>query len=78
MAFTTAFYTKLGLVSLAVGAAMEGFMIKTGFYDKVTALEAERMEDNRVQREEFQQMLRQEILRQAKDKKLDLNLPPDP
>lgn len=53
-------------------------MIKTGFYDKVTALEAERMEDNRVQREEFQQMLRQEILRQAKDKKLDLNLPPDP
>jgi len=39
---TAAFYGKLAGACFATGAAMELFMIKTGFYDKVTALEAER------------------------------------
>lgn len=41
-ALTTEFYAKLVGVSFAVGSCMELFMVKTGFYDKVTAIEAER------------------------------------
>lgn len=50
-------------------------MIKTGFYDKVTEIEAERLEDTREDREAFQKMLRAEIERQAKEKKLEIKLP---
>ncbi|XP_020207949.1 uncharacterized protein LOC109792902 isoform X2 [Cajanus cajan] len=35
-------YLKIGVVSALVGASMEMFMIKTGFYDKVTVLESEK------------------------------------
>ena len=35
------FYLKLAALGFTVGAAMEGFMIATGFYDKVTEIEAE-------------------------------------
>ncbi|XP_014514681.2 uncharacterized protein LOC106772656 [Vigna radiata var. radiata] len=35
-------YLKIGFVSALVGASMEVFMIKTGFYDKVTVLESEK------------------------------------
>lgn len=35
-------YAKLAICSAICGAAMELFMIKTGFYEKVTAIEAER------------------------------------
>ncbi|XP_019459010.1 PREDICTED: uncharacterized protein LOC109358953 [Lupinus angustifolius] len=35
-------YLKIGVVSALVGASMELFMIKTGFYDKVTVLESEK------------------------------------
>ncbi|KAK7264612.1 hypothetical protein RJT34_32221 [Clitoria ternatea] len=35
-------YLKIGAVSALVGASMEFFMIKTGFYDKVTVLESEK------------------------------------
>ncbi|XP_068478960.1 uncharacterized protein [Phaseolus vulgaris] len=35
-------YLKIGVVSALVGASMEVFMIKTGFYDKVTVLESEK------------------------------------
>ncbi|CAL0323379.1 unnamed protein product [Lupinus luteus] len=35
-------YLKIGIVSALVGASMELFMIKTGFYDQVTALESEK------------------------------------
>lgn len=38
------FYARVVGVSFAVGACMELFMIKTGFYEKVTAIEAERRE----------------------------------
>lgn len=40
--FGASFYARLVGISFAVGACMEGFMIKTGFYEKVTAIEAER------------------------------------
>lgn len=40
--FDSTFYTKIAVASFALGAAMEGFMIKTGFYDKVLHIEAER------------------------------------
>ncbi|GAQ84632.1 hypothetical protein KFL_001980140 [Klebsormidium nitens] len=36
------FQAKLAAVCFVVGASMELFMIKTGFYNKVTAIEAER------------------------------------
>ncbi|XP_061339486.1 uncharacterized protein LOC133286142 [Gastrolobium bilobum] len=35
-------YLKIGVGSALVGASMELFMIKTGFYDKVTVLESEK------------------------------------
>uniref|UniRef100_A0A2N9EK79 Uncharacterized protein n=1 Tax=Fagus sylvatica TaxID=28930 RepID=A0A2N9EK79_FAGSY len=35
-------YLKIGVVSALIGASMEFFMIKTGFYDKVTVLESEK------------------------------------
>lgn len=37
-------YWKVAGFSFVVGACMELFMIKTGFYEKVTAIEAERRE----------------------------------
>jgi|TARA_B110000977_G_scaffold136810_1_gene173747 hypothetical protein len=43
-ALTWEFYGKLIGVSFTVGACMELFMVKTGFYEKVTAIEAERRE----------------------------------
>ncbi|KAL4014855.1 hypothetical protein IC575_027073 [Cucumis melo] len=36
-------YVKIGTVSALIGASMELFMIKTGFYDKVTVIESERL-----------------------------------
>ncbi|XP_023917054.1 uncharacterized protein LOC112028587 [Quercus suber] len=35
-------YLKIALMSAGIGASMEFFMIKTGFYDKVTVLESEK------------------------------------
>ncbi|WCJ23558.1 hypothetical protein M5689_005579 [Euphorbia peplus] len=35
-------YVKIAVGSALIGASMEFFMIKTGFYDKVTVLESER------------------------------------
>ncbi len=35
-------YLKIAVASAVVGASMELFMIKTGFYDKVTVLESEK------------------------------------
>ncbi|KAL2529345.1 Uncharacterized protein Fot_21946 [Forsythia ovata] len=35
-------YLKIALVSAMIGGPMELFMIKTGFYDKVTVLESEK------------------------------------
>ncbi|XP_073132795.1 uncharacterized protein [Henckelia pumila] len=35
-------YLKISIVSAMIGGSMEYFMIKTGFYDKVTVLEAEK------------------------------------
>lgn len=54
---------------------MEGFMIKTGFYDKVTEIEAERLEETRGDREAFKKLLRAEIERQAKEKNIQIKLP---
>ncbi|PSR85168.1 4-hydroxyphenylpyruvate dioxygenase [Actinidia chinensis var. chinensis] len=35
-------YLKIAAVSAMIGGSMEFFMIKTGFYDKVTVLESEK------------------------------------
>ncbi|XP_068667941.1 uncharacterized protein [Aristolochia californica] len=35
-------YLKIGGVSALIGASMEYFMIRTGFYEKVTVLESEK------------------------------------
>ncbi|KAM6566001.1 hypothetical protein CsatA_025129 [Cannabis sativa] len=35
-------YLKISFGAAVVGASMELFMIKTGFYDKVTVLESEK------------------------------------
>ncbi|PRQ58800.1 hypothetical protein RchiOBHm_Chr1g0363231 [Rosa chinensis] len=36
-------YLKIAFGSALIGASMEFFMIKTGFYDKVTILESGKM-----------------------------------
>jgi len=43
--FGRPFLLRLAAGSFAVGACMELFMIKTGFYDKVTVIESQRRED---------------------------------
>lgn len=40
-------------------------MIKTGFYDRVTTIEAGRIEEQREEREAFLEQLRAELLKQA-------------
>uniref|UniRef100_A0A2P2IIA2 Uncharacterized protein LOC8262369 n=1 Tax=Rhizophora mucronata TaxID=61149 RepID=A0A2P2IIA2_RHIMU len=35
-------YVKIAVGSALIGASMEFFLIKTGFYDKVTVLESEK------------------------------------
>jgi len=42
---TGGWYAKVALISGALGATMELFMIKTGFYEKVVDLEAQRRAD---------------------------------
>lgn len=54
---------------------MELFMIKTGFYEKVTQLEASRIEESREEREKFLAELREEVKRQAEAKHLNIHLP---
>lgn len=58
------------------GGAMELFMIKTGFYDKVTAIEAERLEAVADERRAFERALRAEVARQAADRGVTVRLPP--
>jgi hypothetical protein len=57
---------------------MELFMIKTGFYEKVTELEAQRLEETREEREAFLAQLRAELERQAAEKGVQIKLPPAP
>ncbi|KAL4431735.1 hypothetical protein ABPG77_002951 [Micractinium sp. CCAP 211/92] len=57
---------------------MEMFMLKTGFYDKVTQLEAARLEETREEREAFLAQLRAELERQSAEKGVKLKLPPLP
>jgi len=58
------------------GGAMELFMIKTGFYDKVTEIEAARLEEARPEREAFLRQLRADIEEQAKARNVTVHLPP--
>ena len=51
-------------------------MIRTGFYDKVTAIEAERLEETREERARFLADLRAEVERQARAKGVAVRLPP--
>ena len=51
-------------------------MIKTGFYDKVTAIEAERLEAGADERRAFERALRDEVARQAAAKGVEVRLPP--
>ena len=44
---------------------------------RVTELESQRLEENREDREAFRKMLRQEIEKQAKEKNIEIRLPPD-
>ncbi|KAI3431422.1 hypothetical protein D9Q98_004475 [Chlorella vulgaris] len=70
------FYAKISAVCFAVGAGMEAFMIRTGFYEKVTQLEAQRLEETREDRERFLSELRAELERQAAEKGIKLKVPP--
>ena len=55
---------------------MELFMIKTGFYQKVTQLESERLTGSRDEREAFLNSLRAELEKQAAEKRVKIKLPP--
>ena len=52
------FYAKLVPACFLVGAGMEFFMIKTGFYDKVTQIEAEKMAEQDAKREAFMDFIK--------------------
>jgi len=71
------FYVKVASLCVVAGGCMEIFMIKTGFYGKVTELEAQRLDETREEREAFRTQLRNEIERQAREKHIDIKLPPD-
>jgi len=53
-AFDSKFYVKLVVASFALGAAVEGFMIATGFYDKVLLIESERRYNAQKEKEKSQ------------------------
>lgn len=44
--FGASFYARVAVLSFAVGAGMEFFMIKSGFYATATELEAQRRSGN--------------------------------
>merc|ERR1712087_369525 len=52
------FYAKLVPLCFAFGAGMEFFMVKTGFYDKVAQLEAEKMAEHEAKREAFMELIK--------------------
>ena len=52
------FYAKLVPLCFTVGAGMEFFMIKTGFYDKVTEIEAEKIAEQDAKREAFMEFVK--------------------
>ncbi|WPT13170.1 hypothetical protein PSENEW3_00001014 [Picochlorum sp. SENEW3] len=60
------FYTKVAVLSFCLGAGMEYFMIRTGFYDKVVEIEAERLQDHLEEREQFLKDLQEHVQRQKK------------
>lgn len=72
MTFPTAFYWKLGAVSFVMGACMELFMIKTGFYDIVTKSEAERWLEGKEERDKQRENLRQQVIRQFEERGLEV------
>ncbi|PSC71938.1 phosphoglycerate kinase [Micractinium conductrix] len=57
---------------------MEAFMLKTGFYEKVTQLEAQQLEEGREEREARMAEFRAELERQAAERGVKLRLPPAP
>jgi hypothetical protein len=70
------YYQKVAFLSFFLGAGMELFMIKTGFYQKVTQLESERLTGSRDEREAFLNSLRAELEKQAAEKRVKIKLPP--
>lgn len=48
MASLRAFYSKVAAASFVIGASMEAFMVQTGFYEKVAAIEAEERRERRI------------------------------
>eukprot|EP00192_Tetraselmis_astigmatica_P023068 CAMPEP_0117675556 /NCGR_PEP_ID=MMETSP0804-20121206/15673_1 /TAXON_ID=1074897 /ORGANISM="Tetraselmis astigmatica, Strain CCMP880" /LENGTH=75 /DNA_ID=CAMNT_0005484577 /DNA_START=134 /DNA_END=361 /DNA_ORIENTATION=+ len=54
----SAFYAKVVAGSFLVGAGMEFFMLKTGFYDVVTRVESENLQSTMEEKEHFLQKLK--------------------
>jgi len=52
--FNNAFYCKVAGLGFGVGACMELFMVKTGFYNTVTRVERERLDDFVLQKIELE------------------------
>ena len=49
----------------------------TAVHCRVTELEAQRIEETKEDRDAFRKMLREEIERQAREKNIEIKLPPD-
>ncbi|KAF8063728.1 SPAC24B11.05 [Scenedesmus sp. PABB004] len=62
MALTRGFYAQLAVACFAVGAGIELFMIKTGFYSIVTQAEAAAWEEGREERAARAAELRERVL----------------
>lgn len=64
------FYVKIMVPCFLVGAGVELFMIHTNFYEKVTAIEASRLEEGREEREQKHKEFWGEVTKQMKEKNL--------
>lgn len=59
LSFKQILFARVMPVSFVIGASMELFMIKTGFYDIVTRKEGERMEERMRDEERKQKRLKE-------------------
>ncbi|KAL6783948.1 hypothetical protein ACKKBG_A04150 [Auxenochlorella protothecoides x Auxenochlorella symbiontica] len=61
MSLPPRYYATVAGTCFLIGGCMEAFMIRTGFYERVTAIEAGRLEETREEREAFLAALKAQV-----------------
>eukprot|EP01024_Parvocaulis_polyphysoides_P030260 TRINITY_DN2748_c0_g1_i1.p2 TRINITY_DN2748_c0_g1~~TRINITY_DN2748_c0_g1_i1.p2 ORF type:complete len:105 (-),score=13.34 TRINITY_DN2748_c0_g1_i1:461-775(-) len=65
-------YLKVAIPCFMLGAGMEMFMIHSGFYDYVTNIEAERLENRKEELELYYTDLKRQFVQMAQMKKIQV------